>query len=273
MRLLMIVALGLGSGPAAAAEDPIDPPSATICGDGIVDATEACDDGSTGGGSTGGDGPADGDGCSATCTIEPGYACDPSGCAPICGDGLRVGAEACDDGVATTGGGTFGDGRPASGDGCSATCTIELGYTCDDTACVTTCGDAVRAGSETCDVSGLGCSATCTIEPGYTCDDTVCVTTCGDGVRAGSEACDVDSDGCDAYCTIEPGYACEDTACVRICGEGLCVGRETHETGETHDDLDELADSGGCSTTRGGPSAVVALALAGLLARRRRRAA
>lgn len=108
MRLLMIVALGLGSGPAAAAEDPIDPPSATICGDGIVDATEACDDGSTGGGSTGGDGPADGDGCSATCTIEL-----PPPPPPICGNGIVELGEQCD------------DGNDNNIDGCSNSCLVQ----------------------------------------------------------------------------------------------------------------------------------------------------
>lgn len=43
-----------------------------ICGDGIISAVEACDDGNTGAG----------DGCSSACTVEPGYACSgqPSVC-------------------------------------------------------------------------------------------------------------------------------------------------------------------------------------------------
>lgn len=40
-------------------------------------------------------------------------------CAPICGDGLRLGAEVCD------------DGNAAAGDGCSATCdAVEAGFAC-----------------------------------------------------------------------------------------------------------------------------------------------
>src|SRR5262249_29230783 len=38
---------------------------AAVCGDGIKDPTEECDDGNT----------TAGDGCSPTCTIEPGFAC------------------------------------------------------------------------------------------------------------------------------------------------------------------------------------------------------
>ena len=43
-----------------------------VCGNGVVDATEQCDDGAA----------ADGDGCSAVCTIEEGYSCigNPSLC-------------------------------------------------------------------------------------------------------------------------------------------------------------------------------------------------
>jgi cysteine-rich repeat protein len=77
-----------------------------ICGDGTITLPEACDDG----------GVLDGDGCSAACTVEPGWSCtgQPSACTTICGDGIQAGAEACD------------DGNTSDGDGCSATCEIEL---------------------------------------------------------------------------------------------------------------------------------------------------
>ena len=64
------------------------------CGDGLrVSRLEGCDDGNT----------LSGDGCSSACAIEPGFACTggtltSSTCAEICGDGLRVGSETCDDG-------------------------------------------------------------------------------------------------------------------------------------------------------------------------------
>ena len=57
------------------------------CGNGVITAPEACDD----------DNITDGDGCSATCTIEPGYTCtgEPSVCTFV---GVDAGADAGDDG-------------------------------------------------------------------------------------------------------------------------------------------------------------------------------
>lgn len=77
----------------------------------MVTASEECDDAGT----------ADGDGCSSTCTVETGYVCSGtlSVCVTDCGDGLRVGDENCDDGVAS---GTAG---------CLADCSGAVdGYTC-----------------------------------------------------------------------------------------------------------------------------------------------
>jgi cysteine-rich repeat protein len=45
-----------------------------VCGDGLVEGAEACDDGNT----------AASDGCSATCTVEAGWAC--TGSPSICSD-------------------------------------------------------------------------------------------------------------------------------------------------------------------------------------------
>mmetsp|Transcript_5603 Transcript_5603/g.6335 ORF Transcript_5603/g.6335 Transcript_5603/m.6335 type:complete len:80 (+) Transcript_5603:531-770(+) len=63
------------------------------------------------------------DGCDQYGRIEPGYQCNqgrpdrPDFCWPTCGDGLRVCPEACD------------DGNTVGGDGCSANCVVEHGYT------------------------------------------------------------------------------------------------------------------------------------------------
>ena len=54
-------------------------------------------------------------------TVESGYTCDTPGsdCTTICGDGIMVGSQTCD------------DGDSIGGDGCSADCSvIEAGYTC-----------------------------------------------------------------------------------------------------------------------------------------------
>jgi len=65
-----------------------------ICGNGVVDPGEECDDGNL----------LDGDGCSANCTVEP-----PD---PYCGDGKLDPGEECD------------DGNNVDGDGCDADCTF-----------------------------------------------------------------------------------------------------------------------------------------------------
>ena len=65
-----------------------------VCGDGMIETGEQCDDGNT----------TAGDGCSATCQTEP----------PVCGNGHVETGEQCD------------DGNTVSGDGCSSTCKIEV---------------------------------------------------------------------------------------------------------------------------------------------------
>jgi cysteine-rich repeat protein len=157
---------------------------------------ESCDD----------QNPSPGDGCSAACLIEAGYACSgaPSACAEVCGDGLVVGAEGCD------------DQNKIPGDGCDAACSIEVGYACSGapSACSPVCGDNLIVGGEACDdgdtTSFDGCSAACAIESGYACDGqpSVCVSTCGDGVLAvGAEQCDdgaqVADDCCSPTCQLE----------------------------------------------------------------------
>jgi uncharacterized repeat protein (TIGR01451 family) len=172
---------------------------------------------------------------SADCTSQN---CSGGICqATVCGNGNREGTEACDDGNTT------------SGDGCSATCTVETGFNCTGatpSVCTTTCGDGLRAGAEACDdqntTNGDGCSATCTVESGYNCSGSpsVCMATCGDGIRAGGEACDdnntANGDGCSAACTVETGFNCAGSApsvCNAICGDGLKRGSEQCDDGNT----------------------------------------
>ena len=99
-----------------------DPPSATpaasqpslcrktVCGDGKKEGAEACDDGNV----------VDGDGCSASCALEPD--CSTGTCVSKCGDAIKLGSEECD------------DGNTQDGDGCSHSCQKEPGFTCDDTS-------------------------------------------------------------------------------------------------------------------------------------------
>ncbi|MCC6765063.1 MAG: DUF4215 domain-containing protein [Deltaproteobacteria bacterium] len=130
------------------------------------------------------------------------------GTSSLCGDGnISLGClEECDDGGTT------------DGNGCSATCRVETGWSCSGTpsVCVATCGNGVVDAGEACDDGDLGnldgCTATCTVEPGWTCSGSpsVCAAVCGDGIRVGNEQCDAgdaddgDADGCEANCTLTP---------------------------------------------------------------------
>jgi len=171
------------------------------CGDGSLQMGEACDDGNT----------ASGDGCSATCGMEPGWSCPPAGgrcVAAACGDLIIAGDEECE------------DGNTVPGDGCSGLCRLEEGYKCPTlgAACLTTvCGDGLVEGTEQCDDAnndmGDGCSPLCRREP--RCADGVCMSICGDGVILPgdtSEECDDGNtrahDGCSPTCQWEEGFTC-----------------------------------------------------------------
>jgi fibro-slime domain-containing protein len=129
--------------------------------------------------------------------VVPPDACTGSGCGDatttqaVCGDGMIGPGELCDDGNATP------------GDGCSATCQIETGFTCmtPDQPCVPImlCGNGVIDGQEGCDdgntTAGDGCSAACQIETGWQCPivGSSCTAICGDGIVVGREQCDLGS--------------------------------------------------------------------------------
>jgi len=184
-------------------------PGAT-CGNGVLEGIEECDDGNIN----------DGDGCSATCTIEA-----------VCGNGVTEGAEECD------------DGNVSDGDGCSSTCAFETvcgngvaegieecddGNASDNDACLNNCisavcGDGnVQFGTEACDdgnaVDGDGCSSACQLE----------AAVCGNGAIEGSETCDdgnaVDGDGCSSVCVLE-------VIEVPVCGNNVVEGSEECDDG------------------------------------------
>jgi len=148
--------------------------STSVCGNGVVDPGELCDDGDT----------FNDDEC-----VE--------GCVPAaCGDGfLRFGVEECD------------DGNSASDDACTILCTSAV---CGDGFIF---GKATQGGTESCDDAnqkpGDGCGADCKSEMGFVCmgQPSVCASTCGDGVKASNEGCDdgnlLSGDGCSATCQSE----------------------------------------------------------------------
>ena len=170
----------------------------TLCGDRKINGAETCDDGNT----------ASGDGCSASCVLQPGWVCPVLGAAcraASCGDKVVAGAEDCDDGNST------------ASDGCSGSCKREDGWVCPTMGqpCIKTiCGDHVPEGSEQCDDGNLipydGCSPTCTKEP--VCSNGTCTAICGDGLKFPQEPCDDGNtrsgDGCSATCQIEAGWSC-----------------------------------------------------------------
>ena len=123
--LAIVLACGLPQVKAACSGSP-------VCGDGIVQSGEECDDGLL----------IDGDGCSSTCQVECGYECPGlwracatgggygfhnSNCIPLPGDGLRVMGEPCDDGNLVKGDGCHckEPGRTSRG-----SCTIETRWEC-----------------------------------------------------------------------------------------------------------------------------------------------
>lgn len=109
----------------------------------------------------------------------------------VCGNAIHEWDEECD----------FGDSE--DGDGCSAACTIEIGYTCGFDGChLVVCGDGLQDwyplgngeyGYEGCDdgnaVGGDGCSATCdAVEVGFVCwtpGEPCREVQCGDGFQDG----------------------------------------------------------------------------------------
>jgi fibro-slime domain-containing protein len=134
-------------------------PCVPLCGDRVKTAKETCDDGNG----------ISGDGCSSTCQTEPGFSCSDTGCTKsVCGNGIVEAGETCDKGKdnglfygdgsgcsktctpepnCRTGGTTQActthcgdgnvdrdeqcdDGNQSAGDGCSATCRVEAGFTC-----------------------------------------------------------------------------------------------------------------------------------------------
>lgn len=103
----------------------------STCGNGVIEGLEQCEDctgipgdpdgfirasETCGAGSTFGTKPYDG--CDPTCRLEP--TCSGGSCTSVCGDGvIQTGSnEACD------------DGNVRNFDGCSSTCTVEVGFQC-----------------------------------------------------------------------------------------------------------------------------------------------
>ena len=130
-----------------------------ICGDGIVVAGEQCDDGNF----------IDGDGCSFSCTVEPGWDCtgSPSDCMPVCGDGIVVFPKIITEDSSGSLGEQCDDGNLTDGDGCDSNCDL--------TPVSETVGPG---GTLTTDISGQGATAALPVQASVTTPDggTVSIT-------------------------------------------------------------------------------------------------
>ncbi len=138
-----------------------------ICGNGIVNTGEQCDDGNN----------TDGDGCNQHCQLEN---------SSNCGNGTIDAGEQCDDGNTT------------NGDGCNQYCQNEVNINRTQGIC----GDGTVNQDEQCDdgnnTNGDGCSSTCQLENS---------SSCGNGTVDAGEQCDdgntTNGDGCNQYCQNE----------------------------------------------------------------------
>ncbi|MFH1444435.1 MAG: DUF4215 domain-containing protein [Candidatus Peregrinibacteria bacterium] len=133
-----------------------------VCGNGIMEQPEWCDDGNT----------ATGDGC-YRCLTQGGFSCTKvygqrSICTRTqCGNGVVDSGEVCD------------DGNVVGNDGCGGDCKVEYGFSCviykdQPSRCSRgTCGNGRWDLYEDCDdgnkSSSDGCSAACKYEAGWIC--------------------------------------------------------------------------------------------------------
>ncbi len=226
------------------------------CGDDYINDGEECEDGNL----------VNLDGCDAQCMKETGWTClntfDPDGddsdCNPICGDGIVVQGEVCD------------DGTELDNKGCNSDCSgDELGYEClggdlnFESDCKEVCGDGVITENENCEdgnnASGDGCSDKCLTETGFDCvtvgHSTTCKGTCGDGKMKDDEICDDgipgDNKGCLPDCSGPiPGWEClggdpgSPIKCDPICGDKILIEPEQCE-----DQIIDNLSGDGCSDT------------------------
>lgn len=145
--------------------------------------------------------------------------CGPEGaCIPgtsiICGNNRVQLGETCD------------DGNINDGDGCSATCTTETGWTCDSThqTCQPICGDGLSRGQEGCDDGNQEIHDNCPSGSEGTCKPACC----GDSIiwnkESGTENCDDgntnNGDGCNDDCLIESLWDCSGEPSICACIDG-----------------------------------------------------
>ena len=207
-------------------------PVCSLCGNGILEDVEECDNGNK-------------PGCK-NCLVVPGYNCignigGSSLCSkqPTCPDGIVDPGEQCDNG-----------GRL----GCSSSCLVETGFNCSAVigapSVCSLCGNGIVEGTEECDNKNeAGCSKDCKVSPGFQCRGTssVCFRSnpvCGNNIGEVGESCDdgntVAGDGCGKTCLIEEGYKC-----IGELGEpSKCLKKSPPACGNSILELGEQCDNG-----------------------------
>jgi uncharacterized protein (TIGR03382 family) len=248
------------------------------CGDGVIQAGEACDDGNL----------AAADGCSQTCTVESGYTCggtpsscadidecatDNGGCAQTCTNSAGSYTCGCTPGYALAGDGVSCvdvDECVTANGGCAQTCTNSVGsYTCTCAAGYTLAADGHGcADVDECDTGNGGCvqvctntagSFTCSCAAGYIGDGTTCTDV---------DECATGNGGCSSICTnSDGGFSCSCPSNQVLASDGVtCTDPPPAEPTDK---------SGGCNAAggSGGLLAMLAAFMAVRLPRRRRRPA
>lgn len=191
-----------------------------ICGDGSIDGAEGCDDQNTD----------DGDGCSATCTVEDGWQCtgEPSDCEPA----------PCDDDTDCI-------HCNEQFDVCVPECTVDedcpTGFFCDELSglCVPLCDEATDCPGAICDpTSGecVQCIEDDDCPRGETCsDENICGPECDEDPDCPGELVCDEPQGICVECVLdedcEAGLSCIDNQCLPACNEEAdCDGVPCNET-------------------------------------------
>lgn len=207
--------LDAGDDGTTADADPLDgTPDSTkaVCGDGVVEGLEQCDDGAKNGTA--------GDGCTSDCT----WVCASDGGSPTCNTGdICTGKGTC------TAMHTCVDGTPPE-----AGTTCGTGMICRNMTCAAAvCGDGIVTPPEECDdgskngTSGDGCTSTCTWVCVATDPARDCVPSdpcAGQGTCTSAHTCTAgtpEGNGTPCGSGVDGGVA--DAAAGSVCKGGMCV--------------------------------------------------